>query len=72
MGSTTNQGVGCVGQSVEHILTDEPALFSLHKRLQEVVDHLGVHGSFKTKVRKITVSPTKYMIHLLNKNVGTG
>lgn len=65
MGGTADQGVGCVGQSMENILTDELALFSLHERLQEVVDHFGVHGSFRTKVRMVTVSPTMYMIQLL-------
>lgn len=56
MGGAADQGVGRVGQSVEHVLPDEPALLGLNQRLQEVVDHLGVHGSFRTKVRKVTVS----------------
>lgn len=51
VGGTTNQGVGCVGQSMEHILTDQLALFSLHKRLQEVVDHLCVHRPFREKMQ---------------------
>ena len=49
MGGAAYQGVGCVGQSMEHILTDKPAIFSFHKWLQEVVDHLGVHGPFREK-----------------------
>lgn len=47
VGCTANQRVGRVGQSVEHILSDQPALFSLHNRLQEVVDHFCVHGPFR-------------------------
>ena len=49
MGGPADEGVGRVGQSVEHVLTDQPTLLGLHERLQEIVDHLGVHGSFGDK-----------------------
>lgn len=47
MGGTADEGVGRVGESVEHVLADESTLFGLHQWLQEVVDHLGVHGSLR-------------------------
>lgn len=53
MGGTADEGVGRVGESVEHVLADESTLFGLHQWLQEVVDHLGVHGSLRG--RKIWV-----------------
>lgn len=57
MGGTADEGVGRVGQSVEHVLADQPTLFGLHKRLQEIVDHLGVHGPFSDKkMMKVLVS----------------
>lgn len=49
MGGAADEGVGCVGQGVEHVLADQPALSGLHKRLQQVVDHLGVNGPFGDK-----------------------
>lgn len=49
MGGATDEGVGRVGESVEHILPNESALFGLHQWLQEVVDHLGVHGPLMGK-----------------------
>lgn len=64
VGSAANQGVGGVGQSVEHILADQPALFSLHKWLQEVVDHLSVHGTFSAKMRIVLVSPRMYVTYI--------
>lgn len=42
---------------MEHILADQPALFRFHERLQEVVDHLGVHGPFGAGKRKVMASP---------------
>lgn len=65
MGGATDKGVGCVGQSVEHILAYQPALFSLHKWLQKVVDHLSVHGAFSAKMRTVAVNPTMYMTQIL-------
>lgn len=56
MGGTADQGVGRVGQGVEHVLADQPALSGLHKRLQQIVDHLGVHGPFETKRRLVEFS----------------
>lgn len=50
MGGAANEGVGRVGQGVEHVLADQPALSGLHKRLQQIVDHLGVHGPLGQKV----------------------
>lgn len=52
MGGAADQRVGCVGQSVEHILADQAALFSFYEWLQEVVDHLGVHGPFSAREKK--------------------
>lgn len=46
MGGAANQGVGRVGQRVEHILADELTSFGVYERLEKAVDHLGVHGSF--------------------------
>lgn len=56
MGGAADEGVGCVGQGVEHVLADQPALSGLHQRLQQVVDHLGVHGPFGTKSRLVLFS----------------
>lgn len=49
VGSAADQGVGRVWQGVEHVLPDQAALLGLHHWLQEVVDHLGVNGPFRTK-----------------------
>lgn len=46
MGGSADQRVGRVGQSVENVLTDQPAVFGLHQRLQQVVDHLRVDGAW--------------------------
>lgn len=47
VGGAADQGVGCVGQSVENVLSDQPALFRLQQWPQEAVDHLGVYGAFR-------------------------
>lgn len=49
VGGAADQGVGRVGQGVEHVVPDQPALSGLHQRLQQIVDHLGVHRPFGTK-----------------------
>lgn len=49
MGGAADEGVGRVGQGVEHVLADQPALSGLHERLQQIVDHLGVNGPFGDK-----------------------
>lgn len=49
MSGAADQRVGCVGQGVEHVLADQPAVLGLHERLQEVVDHLGVDGPCKAE-----------------------
>lgn len=53
MGGAADEGVGRVGQGVEHVLANQPALSGLHERLQQIVDHLGVHGPFRTKRRLV-------------------
>lgn len=58
MGGAADEGVGRVGQGVEHVLADQPALSGLHKRLQQIVDHLGVHGPLGTKNRAVGFSST--------------
>lgn len=45
----SDQRVGRVGEGVEHVLPDQPAVLGLHERLQEVVDHLSVDGPCKQK-----------------------
>lgn len=52
MRGAADQSVGRVGKSVENILSDQTALFGLNDWLQEVVDHLGVHGTFGAETRK--------------------
>lgn len=47
VGCAANQRVGCVGQSMEHVLSDQPALLSFHNWLQEVGDHFCIHGPFR-------------------------
>lgn len=53
MGGAADQRVGRVGQGVEHVLADQTALFGLGEWLQEVVDHLSVHGPFSATKNKI-------------------
>lgn len=47
MSCTANQSVGSVGQSMKHIMSDQSAALSFHKRAQEVVDHFCIHWPWK-------------------------
>lgn len=47
MSCTANQSVGSVGQSMEHIMSDQSAALSFHQRAQEVVDHFCIHWPWK-------------------------
>lgn len=55
MGCTANQSVGSVGQSMEHIVSDQSAALSFHQGAQEVVDHFCIHWPQKEgrKQRKL-------------------
>lgn len=55
MSCTANQSVGSVGQSMEHIVSDQSAALSFHQRAQEVVDHFCIHWPWKEerKQRKL-------------------
>lgn len=56
MGGAADEGVGRVGESVEHVLPDKSALFGFHQWLQKVVDHLSVHGPLMGQKNKEQVA----------------
>lgn len=52
MSCTANQSVGSVGQSMEHIMSDQSAALSFHQGAQEVVDHFCIHWPWKEGRKK--------------------
>lgn len=43
--SSANEGVGCIGQGVNDIISHEIAVFVLEDWQQQVFNHLSVHGT---------------------------
>lgn len=45
VGSSADEGVGCIGQGVNDIISHEIAAFVLEDWQQQVFNHLSVHGT---------------------------
>ena len=46
---SANQGVGSVGQGVEHIVSDQSAVLGIHQRAKKVVDHFRVNRAWEER-----------------------
>ena len=44
---SANQGVGSVGQGVEHVVSDQSAVLGVHQRAEKVVDHFCVNRAWE-------------------------